>query len=99
MSGGSLDYIYGKVEDAADSIRGRAFKPLHLAFAEHLRLVATALHDLEWVFSSDTSPGDEDAAILKVLNKQALAESTAADLAERISQANEVISLLNKEWK
>ena len=60
MSGGSLEYLYSKVGDVADSIGG---SPLRVAFAAHLKLVAKALHDLEWVMSCDYGPGDEDAAI------------------------------------
>ena len=78
MSGGSLDYVYRFVRDAADSIRadccrvpddvdGHPMDPNRkrrlLAFASHLELVASALHDVEWVMSGDTSPGDELAAI------------------------------------
>jgi hypothetical protein len=33
------------------------------AFAAHLDKVADALHDIEWVLSGDTSPGDEFEAI------------------------------------
>jgi len=68
MSGGSLDYVWIKVEDAADEVNSRAENDLHLQFAAHLRSVADALHDLEWVWSGDYGPGDEVAAIKKVLN-------------------------------
>lgn len=59
MSGGSMDYVYGRVE----SIRFDAHTPERAAFAAHLQLVAQALHDIEWVDSCDYSPGDENAAI------------------------------------
>lgn len=64
MSGGSLDYVYSRVSEAAVTIRGwQGSTPLHLAFANHLDLVATALHDLEWVFSDDKKEGDEIPAL------------------------------------
>ena len=69
MSGGSLDYVYGRVEDASDTILNRSKKPLHTAFAKHLKDVAVALHDLEWVLSGDTSEPDEEQAIRKCINK------------------------------
>lgn len=69
MSGGSLDYVYSKVADAADSIESRSRNPLHLAFSKHLRKVATALHDLEWVYSCDKCSPDEEAAIRAVLHQ------------------------------
>lgn len=80
MSGGSMNYLYRRVEDAADNIEtGRDYDlyddytprpvdPKRLAFAAHLRLVAKALHDIEWVDSGDCVPGDEHDAIDACLN-------------------------------
>jgi len=67
MSGGSLDYVYIRVEDAAMQVASRAQNNLHRAFAMHLHKVAKALHDLEWMLSCDTSEGSEIAAIRAVL--------------------------------
>lgn len=67
MSGGSLDYAYFKVEDAASQLRKISNNPLHRAFAVHLEKVAKALHDVEWVLSSDYSEGREEEAIKEVL--------------------------------
>ena len=66
MSGGSLDYVYRKVADAAQTILSRPRNPLHLAFARHLIKVSKALHDLEWVYSGDYSEPDEEEAIRAV---------------------------------
>ena len=63
MSGGELDYVYLKVLDACGTIEQRARTPLHVALVKHLRKVADALHNLEWVWSGDMSPGDEDETI------------------------------------
>lgn len=67
MSGGSLDYAYRKVQDVAEQITWRATTPLHRALVAHLEKVASALHDLEWVWSGDMSPGDEDETILALV--------------------------------
>ena len=67
MSGGSLDYACRRIDDLAGEIEQRAETPQHRAFATHLRLVAKAAHDLEWMWSGDTSPGDEVAALNAVL--------------------------------
>lgn len=69
MSGGSLDYVYSRVEDAAMQAAARAETALHRAFANHLHKVAKALKDLEWMLSCDTSPGDEEASIRAVLHE------------------------------
>lgn len=64
MSGGSLNYAYGRVEDTASEIRHRSpDNPLHLAFADHLTKCANALYALEWEYSCDTGPGSADKAI------------------------------------
>ena len=88
MSGDSLDYVYGRVDDAAQSILSRSRNPLHLAFAKHLIKVSKALHDLEWVYSGDCSEPDEEDAIRAVLHPSAEIES-AKEEAE--------IALLNLE--
>jgi hypothetical protein len=80
MSGGSLDYVYRRVDDAIEAIEARATTAQQRAFAAHLRLVSKALHDLEWVWSADKSPGDEEAAIAAVV-------TPAAVLAEAVAQA------------
>lgn len=68
MSGGSLDYFYSRVTDTAERIQATCSEPLHQAFVSHLHKVSTALHDLEWMLSCDTSPGDEKAAIMAVIS-------------------------------
>lgn len=87
MSGGSLDYVYRKVEEAADSMPRT---PLHQAFADHLRLVAQALHDTEWVMSCDYGKGYEEAAIRAVL-------SNGVVLTHCIENARAALKELNEE--
>ena len=70
MSGGSLDYVCYKLDDAIEVIERRATTVLQTAFAVHLKDVSKALHDLEWVFSGDYSDGDEVEALRKVVNKE-----------------------------
>ena len=71
MSGGSLDYCYGRVRDAAETILARADSPAHQAFAGHLLKVSEALRAMEWMLSCDTSPGSELDAIRAVLSEGA----------------------------
>jgi len=64
MSGGSMDYVYRRVEDAfIRECEHPEANALRAAFRAHLELVAKALHDIEWVDSYDWGPGDECAAI------------------------------------
>ena len=72
MSGGSMNYLYSKLEYDATF---RKDTPERKAFAKHLQLVAKALHDIEWVDSSDYGPGDENEAIRACLNNGAVLEA------------------------
>ena len=60
MSGGSMNYLFSKLEYEADF---ETDTPEREAFAEHIKLVAKALHDIEWVDSGDYGSGDENEAI------------------------------------
>lgn len=69
MSGGSYNYAYVQVQEfAAQLARTRITNPLRLAFADHLRLVANAMRDIEWVDSYDNSPGYENESIRACLD-------------------------------
>lgn len=66
MSGGSHNYAYQKVDDMAGTLI-ESRDPLRRAFANHLKKVSTAMHDIEWVDSCDYGPGGEVKAIEAVL--------------------------------
>lgn len=70
MSGSSLDYVYEKVDRAIEYIETDK-NPLYKAFANHLRLISKALHDLEWEFSGDYGAGDAEKAVKEVLGNNA----------------------------
>ena len=60
MSGGSMNYLYAKLQyDCSFNTN----TPERRAFKKHLELISKALHDIEWVDSGDYGPGDENAAI------------------------------------
>lgn len=95
MSGGSYEYLTFKIQDMATDHRLTGGSPLRRAFSEHLILVAKAAHDIEWVDSSDNSPGFEDDAIRAVLGPHAeLAQlikdgkKVAADLDAALNRAD-----------
>lgn len=97
MSGGSLDYAYQKVSMIIENLTRRTKRPLHKAFAKHLKLVETALHDIEWVLSCDYKNGDEDDAIRAVIKPQyelqcAIEEAMGAKkaLEDILKRANEI---------
>jgi hypothetical protein len=87
MSGGSMNYIYSKLEYEANF---RQDTPERRAFAKHLELVIKALHDIEWVDSGDYRPGDENAAIRACLGD-------AVMLAAVLEMATEAVATLQAE--
>lgn len=94
MSGGSLNYVFGTINDAAYNIEQHSTNVWHTAFAAHLRLVATALHDLEWVWSGDYAPGDEMAAIQAVVQPHTLHGVTMKQLEQAIADAQGILTRL-----
>lgn len=60
MSGGSYDYVYLKIQEI--ELREN-HDPRRIAFQKLLKLVAIAMHDIEWVDSCDSGKGDEYPAI------------------------------------
>jgi len=87
MSGGSMNYLYSKLEYEATF---REDTPERRAFAKHLKLVAKALHDIEWVDSSDYGPGDDSKAIRACLNDGCILDAA-------IESAEEVLKALTEE--
>jgi hypothetical protein len=86
MSGGSLNYAYSRVEEAAREVAMQAESPLHRAFAAHLTKVASALHALEWVWSGDSGPGDEVAAIQTCLSEGACLDAAIERAVEAMNE-------------
>jgi hypothetical protein len=104
MSGGSLDYGQYKLDEMADNICSRSRKPIHRAFATHLRKVGKAVHDLEWMFSCDTSAGDEIEAIKSVISPSDIltqatqdAEIMLGELKEAIKEAAQIKEAVSQQ--
>lgn len=74
MSGGSMDYLSYKVEDASFPEN----TPERAAFRLHLKKVAEALHRIEWNDSGDGAQG-EDEAIRGCLAKDSVLHACVAD--------------------
>jgi hypothetical protein len=70
VSGGSYDYAHRGIDNAAFALKARLGPEsgaLRTWFAEHLRLCAAAMHDIEWTDSGDYARNGDDAAILAVI--------------------------------
>lgn len=83
MSGGSMDYLYSRVQDAEFEEN----TPERKAFRKHLNLVAKALREIEWADSCDTSPGQYDTpAIMACITKVDVFLSLQEEAEELINQ-------------
>jgi hypothetical protein len=101
MSGGSLDYVYCKVNDAASTVRDYAVRrkdrALLEAFADHLDKVSNCLHSIEWDFSGDTNLNEQEYLELRsLLNKQAELVSAIRIAKEAEKILLEVIQIADK---
>lgn len=92
MSGGSWEYVFHHFDDAANALESRHQPALRRALGKKIRLIAKAMHDIEWVDSSDMSAGDEIQAIKDALGEDA----EALELSILISDAKEIINQINK---
>ena len=87
MSGGSMNYLYSRLEYDATF---HTNTPERAALKKHLEKVSQALHDIEWVDSGDYGPGDEEAAIRACIGDGAV-------LSAAIELANEAANTLRTE--
>lgn len=92
MSGGSWDYISFKVEETAERLCSSSADTscylLRRALGKQLLQIGNALHNIEWVDSSDYAPGDEREALeacFKEPGAQVEARELLADL-ERLKE-------------
>lgn len=78
MSGGAYRYV----DDFAAAMK-QSGTPLRQAFGAHLELIATAMHDIEWVDARGYRTGEEEASIRACMPediefRQAIADAEAA---------------------
>jgi hypothetical protein len=93
MSGGSMNYLYSKIEYNLTFDRNT---PERKAFWKHMQKVIKALKDIEWVDSGDCGPGDETDAIRACLHPQATLEAAAEDAREALAALQDELAKLEK---
>jgi len=81
VSGGSWDYVYYKFEEVARRLT-ESREPLRRGLGKLVGEIAEALHDIEYLDSSDYGPGDDEKAIRKVLGPARALESVLAEAKE-----------------
>ena len=102
MSGGSYDYLSNRIEELALMINRKAqhgvsCRVKRLAFVRLLDLCAKAAHDIEWVDSGDSTPGDEEPALDAVLEKGFIVNSCAESLRFEIEEAKKLLEFLERK--
>lgn len=99
MSGGSWDYLYSKIEYAADRLL-RDKVPQRRALGTMMARVAQAMYAIEWADSGDTAQGSDIAAIEAALGPDAV-ERTLNEIERDINEAHQqalaVIARARKE--
>lgn len=95
MSGGSWDYICYKVSDAANRLVEEKC-PHRRAFGLHLRLIAEALHDIEWVDSCDKSAGDEIKSIMAVIKPKEVLKVSIDEAKNTVERLQKLIDEIEK---
>jgi hypothetical protein len=101
VSGGSLNYLYSRVEEAAGDIAIRYgnqanYNSTGIAFAKLLLQVSKALKDVEWDMSGDGSDWSE---VKKLIGPKEEATAVRDDLMHMIERANEMLDMLDARTK
>lgn len=91
MSGGSYDYLYYKMQEAAETLMGKHQPNYRRAFGELMLKCAKAMHDIEWVDSADKSPGNDQEAIMKCITKNDVLNISVNEAKDVILQLQKLI--------
>jgi hypothetical protein len=91
MSGGSLNYIYLKLESEIHNIEDTS--PEVKAFKSHLVKVVKALHDIEWVQSGDYSEGQELESIRACISNIDIIDNHIKEAEKIIEELQDLIKI------
>lgn len=91
MSGGSYGYLCYKISDAARQLDCKSQPAYRRAFAKHLHLVAEAMHDVEWVDSSDYGNGDDKKAIMACIKPKDVLNASVEQAQRMIDELKTLI--------
>ncbi len=100
MSGGSLDYVYFKVESAAHDIAREPFTnkiPELKAFKDHLIKVAEVLHDVEWFLSGDYTEETMLKSIKELLSDEQVLRSVVEEAEEALSKLTKQLEVVKRK--
>ena len=90
MSGGSMDYLCYKVQDAARYLKS-CKQHRRRAFGNLLELVAKALHDIEWHDSGDSGEDKENESIMKCISHSDVLGASVKTAKEAVKELQDLI--------
>lgn len=85
-----MEYLCYRVQDVAEKLCKDEI-PYRRAFGDHLKLIAKALHDIEWVDSSDMSHPDDEKAIMDCISKSDVLVQVKKECIEFIKQIKKLL--------
>lgn len=91
MSGGSWDYLYSKIEEAAVRLCSKEQPSYRRSFGEHMKKISKAMHAIEWADSYDSSEEYAKKAIMEIISPR---DCLNVSIAEAIKISDELIELL-----
>lgn len=92
MSGGALDYFYGRVRDTAETLQRHSVTPAYTALYKHLYALSEVLYEVEWVLSGDRLSGKDEKMIEELLGESKILSSIEEELTKKIKDAEEYLS-------
>lgn len=96
MSGGSYDYLYGRVQDAARILSRKTQPDYRRAFGSLLMKVSEALHAVEWVDSGDYGEHDDKEKIMECISSQDVLNVSVEHAETVIKELEELIKEIKK---
>jgi hypothetical protein len=91
MSGGSLNYVYEKVDYAADALLSQTNEHFR-ALGKFMKKLAPVLHDVEWAISCDYSDDRAEESIKTIISPE-------FELAHALEEAKATLALLETAIK
>jgi len=99
VSGGSYNYLYRKVIEVAETLSDSNQPDYRKAFAKHLVFIANALHDIEWVDSSDMGNGADKEAIMQCISMQDVLKEAIENAEYAKENLEDILDEARKEFE
>jgi len=96
VSGGHYQYFYNRVDEFVNELSRNSYTPERRAFLSLMRKISVAVHAIEWVDSSDYSPGDENEYIMECVSQSQVIEAATDHAVKAVDELKTIIDKLTK---